>query len=83
MSNKVKAYVYIAGYISLLLLLKDSIYFEWLDSQDTFVSLLFMFGPLLPPLYWMRNEPTTSAKNVGILAAIGFIAGRLLGKKID
>ena len=83
MSDKAKAYTYAAGYFGLLLLLKDSGLFEWLDSQDTFVWLLFIFGPLLPMLYWLRNEPTTSGKQLGALAVIGFIAGVLAGKKID
>ena len=81
MSDKAKAYTYAAGYFGLLLLLKDSGLFEWLDSQDTFVWLLFIFGPLLPIFYWLRNEPTNGS--VGKSAVIGFIAGVLLGKKID
>ena len=82
MSDKAKAYTYAAGYFGLLLLLKDSGLFEWLDSQDTFVWLLFIFGPLLPIFYWLRNEKS-SGTNLGVLAVIGFIAGVLLGKKID
>jgi phosphoglycerol transferase MdoB-like AlkP superfamily enzyme len=86
MSDKAKAYTYAAGYFGLLLLLMntgigDSIS-EWLDSQDTFVWLLFISGPLLPIFYWLRNEES-SGKNLGVLAVIGFIAGVLLGKKID
>ncbi len=83
MSDKAKAYTYAAGYFGLMFLLKDSELFEWLDSQDTFVWLLFIFGPLLPIFYWLRNEPASSGKQLGALAVIGFIAGVLAGKKID
>ena len=83
MSDKAKAYTYAAGYFGLLLLLKDSGLFEWLDSQPTSVWLIGIFAPLIPMLYWLRNEPTTSGKQLGALAVIGFIAGVLAGKKID
>jgi hypothetical protein len=83
MSDKAKAYIYGVGYFGLFWLVKDSALIEWLDSQGTIVWLIGIFAPLIPMLYWLRNEPTTSGKNLGALAVIGFIAGVLLGKKID
>lgn len=83
MSDKAKAYTYAVGYLGLFWLLEDSALIQWLDSQSTIVWIICLFAPLIPVLYWLRNEPASSGKQLGALAVIGFIAGVLAGKKID
>ena len=83
MSDKAKAYTYAAGYFGLMFLLKDSGLFEWLESQDFWVIMIGILAPLTPVFYWLRNEPASSGKRLGALAVVGFIAGVLIGKKID
>ena len=82
MSDKAKAYIYAASYFGLMLLLNEAGWLAWLDSQGTIVWLIGIFAPLIPMLYWLRNEES-SGTNLGVLAIVGFIAGVLAGKKID
>tara|TARA_R110000782_G_scaffold40062_2_gene92606 strand:+ start:570 stop:815 length:246 start_codon:yes stop_codon:yes gene_type:complete len=81
MSDKAKAYIYAASYFGLMLLLNEAGWLAWLDSQGTIVWLIGIFAPLIPMLYWLRNE--SGGTNLGVLAVVGFIAGVLAGKKID
>lgn len=83
MSDKAKAYTYAVVYLGLFWLLKDSALIQWLGSGGTIVWIIYLSTLLIPMAYWLRNEPTTSGKQLGALAVIGFIAGVLAGKKID